>query len=65
MNFREDVLEALTDLKAEILALQNAVREERPVSKQRLLMLQKDARSGRDRIHDKYAQEIRMAHIVL
>ncbi len=66
VDFREDLVNVLTDLQIEILALQRAVREPKPVSKERLQELRKkEKEDGRDRIHQQYSNKIRSAtHLV-
>lgn len=60
--FRQDILKALANLDVEILALQDAVLEGKPVSRKRLNELRAKARESHGRFVDRQAQSISFAH---
>jgi len=64
MNFRDDILKAFIGIEVEIVALQNAVMEDRPVSRKRLNELRDRAGETAHQFRDRYAELIRPAHQV-
>jgi len=61
-QFRIDVITALSEIDVEINALQEAVREQKPVTHVRLKELRNKSRQIRHKFRDYHAQHIALAH---
>ena len=61
-QFRIDIIIALSEMDVEINALQEAIREPKPVTHVRLKELRNESRRKLDQFRDYHAQHISLAH---
>jgi hypothetical protein len=57
-SFRSKMLEHLADLQVDLTAYEMALQEEKPVSKEKLLELRREAKKGREYWIGHYAERL-------